>query len=98
VSLFDTIGIADRDNTLRRTLFRTCAMLNRHTPSCLAILFGLRIILLSAYSEMPERVLWLVDDYVMKSELPERLLPIIERTHRIAPRSTGRLQRREATA
>jgi CheY-like chemotaxis protein len=30
------------------------------------------IILLSAYSEMPERILWLVDEYVMKSELPER--------------------------
>ena len=36
-------------------------------------------ILLSAYAEMPERILWLVDEYVMKSELPERLRPIIER-------------------
>ena len=27
---------------------------------------------------MPERILWLVDDYVMKSELPERLLPITD--------------------
>ena len=40
---------------------------------------NLPIILLSAYSEMPERILWLVDEYVMKSELPERLVPIIER-------------------
>ncbi|MFI5113574.1 MAG: response regulator [Terriglobales bacterium] len=40
---------------------------------------NLPIILLSAYSEMPERILWLVDEYVMKSELPERLLPIIAR-------------------
>ncbi|HZW92853.1 MAG TPA: hypothetical protein VFF64_07865 [Candidatus Eremiobacteraceae bacterium] len=39
----------------------------------------LPIILLSAYCEMPERILWLVDEYVMKSELPERLVPIIER-------------------
>lgn len=39
----------------------------------------LPIVLLSAYSEMPERILWLVDEYVMKSELPERLRPIIER-------------------
>ncbi len=39
----------------------------------------LPIILLSAYSEMPERILWLVDEYVMKSELPERLVPIIAR-------------------
>jgi CheY-like chemotaxis protein len=42
----------------------------------------LPIILLSAYSEMPQRILWLVDEYVMKSELPERLVPIIERAHR----------------
>jgi two-component system response regulator QseB len=39
---------------------------------------NLPIILLSAYCEMPERILWLVDEYVMKSELPERLVPIIE--------------------
>ena len=48
---------------------------------------NLPIILLSAYSEMPERILWLVDEYVMKSELPERLVPIIERAQRRAPRS-----------
>lgn len=46
---------------------------------------NLPIILLSAYSEVPERILWLVDDYVMKSELPEGLVRIIER--RLAPRS-----------
>jgi hypothetical protein len=33
---------------------------------------------LSAYSEMPERILWLVDEYVMKSELPEGLVRSIE--------------------
>jgi CheY-like chemotaxis protein len=48
---------------------------------------NLPIILLSAYSEMPEQILWLVDEYVMKSELPERLVPIIERAQRRAPRS-----------
>lgn len=56
----------------------------------------LPIILLSAYSEMPERILWLVDEYVMKSELQERLVPIIERAmhpakteegHKVPPRS-----------
>ncbi len=56
----------------------------------------LPIILLSAYSEMPERILWLVDDFVMKSELPERLVPIIERAHKQASRSTERFQRRGA--
>jgi DNA-binding response OmpR family regulator len=48
---------------------------------------NLPIILLSAYSELPERILWLVDDYVMKSEMPERLVPIIERAHRRGPGS-----------
>jgi response regulator RpfG family c-di-GMP phosphodiesterase len=37
------------------------------------------IILLSAYACTPERILWLVDDYVMRSELSERLIPAIER-------------------
>lgn len=39
----------------------------------------LPIVLLSAYCEMPERILWLVDDYVLKSELPEGLLRVLER-------------------
>ena len=62
---------------------------------------SLPIILLSAYSEMPERILWLVDDYVMKSELPERLVPIIERAtrpHGLAPRPETKHQCGEATA
>jgi CheY-like chemotaxis protein len=62
---------------------------------------NLPIILLSAYSEMPERILWLVDEYVMKSELPERLVRIIERaTHPygLAPRSNERCQRSRAAA
>jgi two-component system, response regulator FlrC len=59
---------------------------------------NLPIILLSAYCEMPERILWLVDEYVMKSELPERLVPIIERAHRLRPQSDKRCQRREAAA
>ena len=41
---------------------------------------NLPIILLSAYSETPERILWLVDEYVMKSELPDGLARIIQRT------------------
>jgi CheY-like chemotaxis protein len=41
---------------------------------------ALPIILLSAYSDMPERILWLVDDYVMKSEIPERYQSSNERT------------------
>ena len=59
---------------------------------------SLPIILLSAYSEMPERILWLVDDYIMKSELPERLMVIIEGTHKIAPGSTERVRRSKAAA
>jgi two-component system response regulator FlrC len=62
----------------------------------------LPIILLSAYCEIPERILWLVDEYVMKSELPEGLVRIIERaTHpyRHAPDyASERNLRRGATA
>lgn len=39
------------------------------------------IILLSAYSEMPEALLWLVDEYVMKSEPVERLTEVIDRVY-----------------
>jgi DNA-binding NtrC family response regulator len=59
---------------------------------------NLPIILLSAYSEMPERILWLVDEYVMKSERPERLVPIIERAYRLAPGSEEGRQRSGAAA
>ncbi len=59
---------------------------------------NLPIILLSAYSELPGRILWLVDEYVMKSEFPERLRPIIERTCRFGSRSEQRFQRTGAAA
>jgi DNA-binding NtrC family response regulator len=59
---------------------------------------NLPIILLSAYSEMPQRILWLVDEFVMKSELPERLVPIIERAHRRARRSEDGRPRSGAAA
>ncbi len=39
---------------------------------------GQPIILLSAYSDMPERILWLVDGYVMRSEPLERIAEVIE--------------------
>jgi DNA-binding NtrC family response regulator len=59
---------------------------------------SLPIILLSAYSEMPERILWLVDEYVMKSEMSERLVPIIERAYRCRPWPDERSQRSGAAA
>jgi two-component system response regulator GlrR len=62
---------------------------------------NLPIILLSAYAEMPERILWLVDEYVMKSDVPERLVRIIERAtqpHRLAPHSDQRYRRSEEAA
>lgn len=37
------------------------------------------IVLLSAYSDIPERVLWLVDEYVMRSESRDGLLRVIAR-------------------
>jgi DNA-binding NtrC family response regulator len=59
---------------------------------------NLPMILLSAYYEMPERILWLVDEYVMKSELPERLVPIIERAYKLRPQWDKRRQRSGAAA
>ncbi|HMH07979.1 MAG TPA: response regulator [Terriglobales bacterium] len=62
---------------------------------------NLPIILLSAYSEMPERILWLVDEYVMKSEMPERLVQIIERATRpgrLRPRPSDPRKSIEAAA
>ena len=59
---------------------------------------SLPIILLSSYSEMPERILWLVDEFVMKSELQERLVPIIERAHRLASGSREVSPRRQGAA
>jgi CheY-like chemotaxis protein len=53
------------------------------------------IILLSAYSDMPERPLWLMDEYVMKSEPLERLAEVVERVTRPTPKIAPR---RETTA
>jgi hypothetical protein len=39
-----------------------------------------------------------VDEYVMKSELPERLLPLVERAHMRLPHSNERFQHRGAAA
>ncbi len=61
----------------------------------------LPIVLLSAYSEMPERILWLVDEYVMRSELPDGLVRIMERAmhpNKPAPRSSARDKRSAAAA
>jgi CheY-like chemotaxis protein len=62
---------------------------------------NLPVILLSAYSDMPQRILWLVDEYVMKSELQERLVPIIERVmhpDRVASRPNERRHRNGSAA
>ena len=64
------------------------------------------IILLSAYSDLPERVLWLVDEYVMRSEPVEGLGRVIERVtrsstpeaRRFAPAADKPLKRRPAAA
>jgi CheY-like chemotaxis protein len=61
----------------------------------------LPVILLSAYPETPQRILWLVDEYIMKSELQERLVPIIERAlhpDKITARSSERRQRKGSGA
>ena len=61
----------------------------------------LPIILLSAYAEVPERILWLVDEYVPKSELPEGLVRTIEREtlrRKLPPLSVEGTKRRGAIA
>jgi CheY-like chemotaxis protein len=61
----------------------------------------LPIILLSAYAEVPERILWLVDEYVPKSELPEGLVRTIEREtlrRKLPPLSVEGIKRRGAVA
>jgi CheY-like chemotaxis protein len=57
---------------------------------------NLPIILLGAYSEIPGRLLWLVDEYLMKSDLPERLVPTIERAQKLGLPSSKRFQRKAA--
>ncbi len=42
------------------------------------------VILLSAYADLPERVLWLVDDYLMRSEPMELVLQLVQRMVRRA--------------
>lgn len=49
---------------------------------------NLPIVLLSAHSALPERVLWLVDEYVMRSEPLEGLVQIIERAIRAGEQRT----------
>jgi len=49
----------------------------------------LPVILLSGFSEIPERILWLADEYVMKSELPEGLARILQSTIQSAQTDRG---------
>ncbi len=46
------------------------------------------VVLLSAYSDLPERVLWLVDDYVMRSDPLERVVQVVKQAIR-ATRQQG---------
>ena len=53
---------------------------------------SLPIVLLSAYSKMPEALLWLVDEYVKKSEPVERIAGVINKfvsASKIKPYSEG---------
>ena len=57
------------------------------------------VVLLSAFADMPERSLWLVDDYVLRSDPPERLAVVVERLMRPPPkppRATEAKRRRAA--
>jgi CheY-like chemotaxis protein len=59
------------------------------------------IILMSAYAEVREALLWLVDEYVMRSEPVERLAQVIERMARRSdqmPPATGMARAYRRTA
>ena len=47
------------------------------------------IVLLSSYSELPERILWLVDEHVMRSEPLGSLVQVIERLRGSATIGSG---------
>jgi len=47
------------------------------------------VILLSAFSQMPERVLWLVDEFVVKSATTDELVNVIERITRGAGQASS---------
>jgi DNA-binding response OmpR family regulator len=58
------------------------------------------VILLSAFCDLPERILWLVDEYVMKSEPLERVAAVVNNIARSAnklpPQSEKLLKQRQA--
>ena len=54
------------------------------------------IVLLSAYSAIPERILWLVDEYVMRSDPIETLIKRIERLAN--PRKTAKARKAAVVA
>jgi DNA-binding response OmpR family regulator len=58
------------------------------------------VILLSAFDDLPERVLWLVDDYVLKSEPPETIAAVVNkaacRAKKVSVRSEELLKQRQA--
>ena len=61
----------------------------------------LPVILVSAYADMPGRILWLIDEYVLKSELPDGLVRIVKsrmQSARKAPSSEKRNERGERSA
>lgn len=54
------------------------------------------ILLLSAHVHIPERVLWLVDDYIANSEYPQRLPMALQQMAALpAPMTPGRDPRRK---
>ena len=58
------------------------------------------VILLSAFDDLPERVLWLVDDYVMKSEPLDWIAAVVNkiasRAQKVPSESEKLLQQRQA--
>lgn len=56
------------------------------------------IILLSAYADMPERIFWLIDEYVMRSDPVDKLAQVIARVAGQKHQSESAQQRLGRTA
>jgi hypothetical protein len=72
-----TILLSSLDPECRDVLFScpgTPKSLLKWQVNCLIM----PIVLLSAYCEMPERIMWLVDEYVLNCELPDGLFRVLE--------------------
>ena len=75
------IGLLERTAIAAVLLEYKCEGMDAEAAACqIKRRFPLQpVILLSAYSDVPERLLWLVDEYAMRSDPPERVVQLVHR-------------------